>query len=442
MVDRQDIDALLIGSLYGELTPAEEARLQTHLESHPGDRTALDDLKSARQAVKESRIFDVQADPPQSLSAMLLQEAHRRAPRSKVVREGDGNEGWFARFVRSFMMHPAMAAAAMLVIVVGVAGTMYLKNGGEIAERTKSPESVVTAPAGQAAPTAQPTEIDQTASDHGGDNAQAAQTERAEQQVAAPAVGSTASGSAAFHADVADDKDFREKVPSETRRTDRGAEKPTTPSYKHTSKFDGIVVNRREPQPKDLAKGEATTLNLGDGDEEGKVAPGRASATGGGAASQTGFAGPTAPAPAAAPTTTATPAPAQAAPPPPPPAPKAVSQKAPAKTAPRASLDDDVPVTKEAGKQAENTGLARQLHQKARDAASNSDCNGVARLAAQIQSAAPSYYADTFLTDRALKTCLAYVTNNSERDAPRKAAKAKAAPPPAASPPAATDSAK
>ena len=47
-MDRQDIDALLIGALYGELTPADEARLAAHLDSHPTDRGALDDLKSAR----------------------------------------------------------------------------------------------------------------------------------------------------------------------------------------------------------------------------------------------------------------------------------------------------------------------------------------------------------------------------------------------------------
>ena len=34
MVVDQDIDALLIGALYGELTPAEEAKLQMHFESH------------------------------------------------------------------------------------------------------------------------------------------------------------------------------------------------------------------------------------------------------------------------------------------------------------------------------------------------------------------------------------------------------------------------
>ncbi|HEY5949504.1 MAG TPA: hypothetical protein VIV40_28615, partial [Kofleriaceae bacterium] len=77
-MDRQDIDALLIGALYGELTPADEARLALHLDSHPTDRGALDDLKSARQAVRESRIFELQLEPPQALSALLLQEAHRR----------------------------------------------------------------------------------------------------------------------------------------------------------------------------------------------------------------------------------------------------------------------------------------------------------------------------------------------------------------------------
>ena len=40
MVD-QELDALLVGALYGELGPADEARLAAHLESHPTDRTAL-----------------------------------------------------------------------------------------------------------------------------------------------------------------------------------------------------------------------------------------------------------------------------------------------------------------------------------------------------------------------------------------------------------------
>jgi anti-sigma factor RsiW len=88
MTDRMDIDALLISALYGELTPAEEARLTAHLESHPADRTALADLTHTRAAVRESRIFSVQFEPPQSVSALLLQEAARRAP--KPARETAG----------------------------------------------------------------------------------------------------------------------------------------------------------------------------------------------------------------------------------------------------------------------------------------------------------------------------------------------------------------
>jgi hypothetical protein len=53
MVDREDSDALLIGALYGELTPAEEARLQAHLadlfsvaaEVHFRETTAFQILK-------------------------------------------------------------------------------------------------------------------------------------------------------------------------------------------------------------------------------------------------------------------------------------------------------------------------------------------------------------------------------------------------------------
>jgi anti-sigma factor RsiW len=129
MTDRVDIDALLIGALYGELTPAEEARLTAHLESHPADRTALAGLTDTRARVRESRILAVQLEPPQSVSALLLQEAARRAPKPDRA-----TAGWFYRFTRSVLMHPAMAAAVMLVLVVGVAGMIYLRRGDPFVE--------------------------------------------------------------------------------------------------------------------------------------------------------------------------------------------------------------------------------------------------------------------------------------------------------------------
>jgi hypothetical protein len=140
MVDRTDIDALLIGALYGELTPAEEARLMARLESHPADRTALHDLTRTRAAVRDSRILAFQLEPPQAISALLLQEAARRAPRA-VTDRGEAAT-WFQRFVRSFMAHPAMAAAATLVLVITAAGTLYLRGTDQLA-RSEAPPSAV-----------------------------------------------------------------------------------------------------------------------------------------------------------------------------------------------------------------------------------------------------------------------------------------------------------
>ena len=150
MVDRTDIDALLIGALYGELAPADEARLTAHLESHPADRTALADLTQTRARFRDSRLFATQFDPPQSVTALLLQEAARRAP---------ARDGWFQRLVRSLTAHPAMAAAMTLVIVVGVAGSLYMRHedGFDAApapEMVRSADSLAQAPAAASVPTA------------------------------------------------------------------------------------------------------------------------------------------------------------------------------------------------------------------------------------------------------------------------------------------------
>jgi hypothetical protein len=142
MVDRNDIDALLIGSLYGELSSADEARLKAHLESHPADRAALEGLTRTRSAVRASRIFEVQLEPAQSVSALLMQEAARRAPRK--AQASDAEEGWFARLRRTFLFSPAFAAAAMLVVVVGVAGTVYMRQGDHFASPELSAPAVAT----------------------------------------------------------------------------------------------------------------------------------------------------------------------------------------------------------------------------------------------------------------------------------------------------------
>lgn len=152
MLERQEIDALLISALYGELTPAEESRLEAHFVAHPADKTALATLTSTRDAVRESRILQVQVDPPQSITAVILQEAARRAPKKK----DEEREGWFARLAKSFMAHPAMAAAAMLVVVLGITTIIKTRGNEQFAESTAPATSQVAsdraAGSGSAAP--------------------------------------------------------------------------------------------------------------------------------------------------------------------------------------------------------------------------------------------------------------------------------------------------
>ncbi|HET9622845.1 MAG TPA: hypothetical protein VFP84_15835, partial [Kofleriaceae bacterium] len=145
MADRTDLDALLIGALYGELTPADEARLTAHLESHPADRTALAELEHTRAAVRASGLRRLMFEPPQAVSALLVQEAARRAPRTRAT------ESWFQRFVRSLTAHPALAAAMTIVVVAGVASTLYVKRADKFGEASPADEERVAAITNQAA---------------------------------------------------------------------------------------------------------------------------------------------------------------------------------------------------------------------------------------------------------------------------------------------------
>jgi anti-sigma factor RsiW len=125
--DRTDIDALMMGSLYGELDAHEVARLEAHLEAHPQDRAELASLRRTREAVRELPLLE----PSAALTAKLMHEAARHVPRKAVAvplaEEGGGLAAWFSRIFRPVLLHPAMAGAATLVLVGGVAGTLYLR---------------------------------------------------------------------------------------------------------------------------------------------------------------------------------------------------------------------------------------------------------------------------------------------------------------------------
>jgi hypothetical protein len=393
-MDRQDIDALLIGALYGELTPADEARLTAHLESHPADRSALEGMKATRDSVRASRIFEVQTEPPQAVSALLLQEAARRAPRRAP--EPEGHESWFHRFVRSFMSHPAMAAAAMLVLVVGVAGTLYMRHDDRFAAKTMDEAPGVVASTEPADNTAVPPPAETAAQGSsyavglaeqpqvgGAKDAEKAEVPQVERKIKAP------------KATAPSDGDSFAKAPA-----------------KH-SKKGYLEVTTPEPMPKDL-------------DEGGEIAAGRG-APGGGAATNA------------------------PAPPPPPPAQVAQAQMddkavaprkpsaAPSNTVAKAPAQEPTPQPQTAAGPATNNGLfawASAQHRTAIEKVKKGDCAGAATLAVQVKTRDPDYYAQYMKGDRELKSCTAYIDDaqlrnesaNSKQKATKRASDEPAAP--------------
>jgi len=412
MVDRQDIDALLIGSLYGELSSAEEARLHAHLESHPADRTALADLTRARQVVRESRILEVQVDPPHSISALLLQEAARRAPKPDPERVG-----WFQRFMRGFMLHPAMAAAAMLVLVVGVAGTMYLRKGDHFAGQSKAPsieapkpDITATTPAATPAATGE-------APGGGDQNAQAG-------SAYSVTLDEGARGDGYVDGKLAEQD--RRDAPADPMRFQAegskgtGAVRPVSPPaapQKPARKTPRLEVTTESASPKDLddraslnqtaKKSKAPSKASSKPDLQ--VADDRGGAVGGVATVPRAPAEPKAepslrgmvsqpstPAPAT------TRAPAQSAAPAPPP-PSAVAREE--KSADKVEAKPADP----------ELAWAKQQHARVVASVRAGNCSAAANVALAIQDRAPAYYAQHLENDRDIKKCNVYIAQKREK---------------------------
>jgi hypothetical protein len=438
-MDRQDIDALLVGALYGELTPADEARLAAHLEAHPGDRGALDDLKSARAKVRESRIFEDAGssggviEPPQHISALLLQEAHRRAPKRAVATDGEQRDSWFFRVTRMFLAHPAMAAAAMLVLVIGVASTVYTKKGANYADRTAPQSESAYAPRG------------------------------ADQTVAAPTPAeAVAQGSAAYAAQLADPNDLAEGTAAE--RWDNEKKEENAPAAVANAKpkaepsrrrAEGIEVSTEQQQPKEyvgakdsgkLAAAPAKAVTKGaaakndayrdsnadaDGaadDRAGMIAPDTSTTTASGYGR--GMIGGAASGGGGAPSTGA----AQPSPPPPPPpsapsgnfaaAPKqdvasdkktaTVTKTPPSTTAPTSPTS---PAPTATPQDSTLISWAKSTHAQVIAKVKSGDCQAAAKLALTVSNRAPEYYSQYMATDRQLKSCKQYIDNERDKDA-------------------------
>ncbi|MGE5181942.1 MAG: anti-sigma factor family protein [Acidobacteriota bacterium] len=398
MVDRQDIDALLVGALYGELTPAEEARLAAHLESHPADRSALADLQTARQAVRESRVLEVQHDPPQAISALLLQEAHRRAPR--VARQEQvEREGWFARLARSFMAHPAMAAAAMLVVVVGVAGTLYMKKGDQFAgKEVAAPAATDRAEPTASTPPSEPEAANGVAAGSGysvglaeGETAPADHDTRARQDQAAPAGTPQAPAEQEKKLEVAKDKSAELSLRQEAKPSAHSA--PQRPI--------AITTAKKEPMPRELEAPKRKSADRGGFASLDDNLSGRIGAGGAGSAPATG--GVRAP---------AAPAPAPQMQPPPPPAPTVATTS----EAPRSKADTAGPAPAQA-KNAQDASLMAWAQSELNKtiALAHKDCVEAAKHAMNIRARAPEFYQQNVAQNRQLKSCSGYIRAAAEQ---------------------------
>lgn len=366
MVEVQDIDALLIGALYGELTPADEARLAAHLESHPTDKTALEHLTHARGLIKP--YIGELVDPPQAISALLLQEAVRRAP--KKVSAASSEESWFTRFVRSFMAHPAMAAAAMLVVVIGVAGTMYMRKGSDQFADEKAPAVAETMALDRS----------RGADEGAKGNAATGLVAPAAPTAQPAAIGGAEGSGSAYGADLATTGKDKEALKLETEADAKKVavaqaanERAKAVRHQGIQVKDGDALMPRElaaeapmddkkPEPRAEQKAEKA-------DEDQQTRSGAGAAAPGGA-------------------------PAQSAPPPPP--------AAPAKTVLRDSNTNAV--------SGADVSWTKTEHARAIAFVKAGKCDEAAKVAISIADRDPDYFAANVATDRALKPCMPAIT--------------------------------
>ncbi|MBL4632816.1 MAG: hypothetical protein JKY56_03035 [Kofleriaceae bacterium] len=133
-----DFDALLVDWLYGELDSADVERFESHLKSHPEDAAEAQAMLRVRSCAKGF----AEAEPPDTLTTILMHEA---ACQAKASNKGAGLWSAFSNFFQPIFMHPAASAMASFVLVVGVAGALYMRQGSDmIAEPIAS--SSATAP--------------------------------------------------------------------------------------------------------------------------------------------------------------------------------------------------------------------------------------------------------------------------------------------------------
>jgi hypothetical protein len=133
MLDCSKIDELMMDWLYRELDESSSARVAEHVEGCARCAAEATALQRTRAAFRDLS----PVDPPVAVSAILLHEAARRAPAVSAPRAAAAEGGFWATvrsWFRPIALHPAAAAIATLVLIAGVAGTLYVRHGDEMTD--------------------------------------------------------------------------------------------------------------------------------------------------------------------------------------------------------------------------------------------------------------------------------------------------------------------
>jgi hypothetical protein len=152
-MDREpDADPTLVELLYGELDGADRDRAEARVAADPALASELDGLRALRGTLRTwGEASD--AEPPGDVS-VLLAAARASARPAAVATESAAPGLWerLSRWMAPLLAHPGLAAAATLVLVAGVAGTLYVTGGSRMAEPTaapaqdQAPSEIATAP--------------------------------------------------------------------------------------------------------------------------------------------------------------------------------------------------------------------------------------------------------------------------------------------------------
>lgn len=206
-----NFDARMVDWLYDELDPAEAKSFEKHLEANPAVLAEAHALKRTREAFREMD----QCEPSVGLSSKLMHEAAR------AVAQSPGLWARLTAFMQPVFLHPAASAMATLVVVAGVAGALYSRNG----DMAVQPTAAVSA--------------NESAGDEGDPNAAAlAPARESASATTVPAKNLAVGGSAGLAQGVTEEQGYRIDLASDGAEGKIKAAEDSLQSERSTSKDD------------------------------------------------------------------------------------------------------------------------------------------------------------------------------------------------------------